>query len=295
MRILICSDGSEQAENALRFGTLIASKTGAEVTLLGVVEKPSDEAQLLIALRRGLQIAREKNVNIELLTRSGEPVIEIRKHTSGKTYDVVLIGAAHKGHAGPFVMSVRAYKLINIMKAPVLVVAGERDQLKRILICSGGGAYIDTAIDLAARIALPLGATVTLFHVLPHAPAVFDGLIDYTEDPQKLLTSSSVLGRNLNREKETLENAGVRTEIVIRYGDVGQEILEQVQLEDYDLIVAGSSPIGSAVRTYLMGNVTSEIVNRSRRPVLVVRCIVKKTSGGIFKFFRRFKKDQPTG
>ena len=271
MKILICSDGSEQADNALKFGALIAAGNGAAVTLLGVVENAGDEAPLLDALKRGMQFAKEKNVDIELVTRSGDPVVEIKKHTAQKAYDLVLIGAVYKGHSGPFIMSVKAYKLIKIIGAPVLVVVGTRPQLKKVLICSGGRSYIDKAIDLAVKIALPVEAAVTLFHVLPEAPAMYDNIVEHTEDAATLLASNSMLGRNLRREKELLEKAGVKTEVMVRYGDVAPEILEQIRVGDYDLIVTGSSPMGGAVHTYLMGDVTSEIVNRSRRPVLVVR------------------------
>lgn len=271
MKILICSDGSEQAENALEFGALIAAGNGAAVTLLGVVENAGDEEPLLDALNRGMQFAKEKNVKIELLTKSGEPVAEIKKHTAEKAYDLVLIGAVYKGHAGPFIMSVKAYKLIKIIGAPVLVVAGKRPELKKVLICSGGRSYIHKAIELTVKIALPLEAAVTLFHVLPEAPAMYDGVMECTENAETLLASNSMLGRNLRREKELLEKAGVKTEVMVGYGDVTPEILEQIRVGDYDLIVTGSSPMGGAVHTYLMGDITSEIVNRSRRPVLVVR------------------------
>ena len=271
MKILICSDGSEQADSTLKFGALIAAANGAAVTLLGVVENEGDETPLLDALKRGMEFAKEKNVNIELLTKSGDPVMEIKKHTAEKAYDLVVIGAVHKGHAGPFIMSVKAYKLIKIIAAPVLVVVGKRSELKKVLVCSGGRSYIDKAIDLAIKIAKPLEATVTLFHVLPETPAMYDGIMERTDDVETLLASNSMLGRNLRREKVLLEKAGVKTEVMVRYGDVAPEILEQIRVGDYDLIVTGSSPMGGAVHTYLMGDVTSEIVNRSRRPVLVVR------------------------
>jgi hypothetical protein len=41
MKILICSDGSSQAENAVGFGGLIAAACGAETTILGITEKPA--------------------------------------------------------------------------------------------------------------------------------------------------------------------------------------------------------------------------------------------------------------
>lgn len=291
MNILVCSDGSEQADSALRFAVTIAGGTKAAVTLLGVVEQSGDEAPLLDALRRSMQFAKDKNVEVGLVTKNGEPVGEIQRHAAEKPYDLVLIGATYKGHAGPYVMSIKAYKLIKVIAAPVLVVTGRRPQLKRVLICAGGGSYINKAIELTGQIAHAMDATVTLFHVLPSAPAMYGGIMGDEEDVESLLASKSQLGLNLRREKETLEGLGVRTELKVRHGDVALRILSEIGEGDYDLIVAGSSPAGGAFRTYLMGDVTSEIVNRAQRPVLVVRAEKKPAGhGGFFGFLRRFRR-----
>jgi nucleotide-binding universal stress UspA family protein len=271
MKLLICTDGSAQAENAVRFGGLIAEKCEAETTILGITEKPGEEDAVFDSLRRAQQLLKQRGVNAEIITKAGEPIEEIVKRTEETSYDLVVIGAVRKGTRGPFLMSAKAYKIIKAVAPPVLVVIGARDTLKRILVCSGGEKYIDRAVEFSGRLARAAGASITLFHVMAEPPAVYSDLIKMEEDVNLLLHSSSGLGQNLRREKESLEAIGVPTKVRLRHGLVISEVFKEIRRGDYDLVVTGSSPEGGNLRTYIMGNITREIVNRAECPVLVVR------------------------
>lgn len=271
MKILICSDGSVQAENTVQFGGLIASACGAETTLLGITEKPSEEDAIFESLKRGLQLLKETGISAELIIKAGDPIEEIVKRTRETAYDLVVIGAVRKGTRGPFLMSAKAYKIIKAVEPPVLVVTGNRTSLKHMLICSGGEKYIEKAVEFSGHIARASDAHVTLFHVMNEPPPVFSDLSKMEEDVNLLLHSNSGLGQNLRREKELLERMGVDNDVRLRHGLVISEVLKEIRRVDYDLVVTGSSPTGGTLRTYIMGNMTREIVNRADCPVLVVR------------------------
>ena len=271
MKILICTDGSTQAENAVRFGGLIAEKCEAEATILAITEKPGEEDTVFESLRRAQQLLKEHGVNAEIITKSGEPIEEIVKRADETSYDLVVIGAVRKGTRGPFLMSAKAYKIIKAVAPPVLAVIGNRESIKRILVCSGGEKYIDRAVEFSGTLAKAAGASVTLFHVMAEPPAVYTDLIKMEEDVNLLLHSSSGLGQNLRREKEALQAMGVTAEVRLRHGLVISEVFKEIRRGDYDLVVTGSSPEGGNLRSYIMGNITREIVNRAECPVLVVR------------------------
>jgi nucleotide-binding universal stress UspA family protein len=271
MKVLICSDGSEQAQNAVRFGGLIAEKSNAETTILGITEKPAEEEAVFDGLRTAQQLLRDRGVTAELIIKAGEPIEEIVKRCEETSYDLVVIGAVRKGTRGPFLMSAKAYKIIKAVGPPVLVVIGQRETLKRVLVCSGGEKYIDKAVEFAGTIARAAGASVTLFHVMAQPPAVYSDLIRMEEDVNLLLHSNLGLGQNLRREKEFLDGMGVDSEVRLRHGLVISEVFKEIRRGDYDLVVTGSSPVGGSLRTYIMGNITREIVNRAECPVLVVR------------------------
>lgn len=147
--------------------------------------------------------------------------------------------------------------------------------IKRILICTGGRKYIDNAVALAGRIARGMQASVTLFHVMPEPPALYARLHRLEINVPAILNSKSELGRNLRDEKQTLDALGVPVEVRLRQGPVLHEIFQEIQEGNYDLVVTGSSLSRGSLRTYVLGDVTREIVNRSNCAVLVVRAGVK--------------------
>ena len=162
MKILICSDASQPAENAVRFAATIAGACKAETTILGITEKAGEEDRIFDSLKNAQQLLRDKGVNAESVIKAGEPIEEIVKRTEETSYDLVVIGAARKGTRGPFLMSAKAYKIIKAVAPPVLVVIGDRVTLKRILVCSGGEKYIDRAVEFTASLARATDAMVTI-------------------------------------------------------------------------------------------------------------------------------------
>ena len=269
MKILICSDGSEQADRAIRLGTSIAAGTGAEVTLFGIIEASGKSSQILDSLQRWQVVLVDKKILAEVVTKPGEPIAEIVKRTQAAKYDLVIVGAVRKETRGLFWMSSKAYKIIKEVAPPVLSVAGERTAIKRALICSGG-KYSDNAVRLTGQLAGALGASVTLLHVMPEPPAIYAGLPLMAETADRLLDSSSELGLTLRKEKDFLVAAGLSTEVHLRQGPVLAEILREISTGNYDLVVTGSA-LSRSLRTYVLGDISREIVNHSDCPVLVVR------------------------
>ena len=286
MKLLLCSDGSEQAERAVRFGAMIAAGCQAQVTLLGIIERVGNTDPLLETLKRVQAALIDKKVEAELVMKTGNPVVEIRKRTEESAYDVVVIGAVRKKIRGGFWMSSTTYKIIKEIRPPVLSVAGQVTALKRVLICSAGGRYIDAAVRLTASIARGTGAAVTLLHVMPEFPAIYAQLPRMEQTAAALLDSKSELGLNLRREKEALEAAGVPAEVRLRRGSVLEEILREMQAGDYDMVVTGSALSGS-LRTYVLGDISREIVNRVDRAVLVVRSEQVVPGLGLRGWFKR--------
>ena len=271
MKMLFCSDGSAAAENAVRFGALIAAACHAETTILGISEQAGTEDALVQSLRRSQELLKQHNLNAELITKAGRPVTEIVKRTQETTYDLVVIGAERRPGRTPALRSVKAYQIIEAVAPPVLVVLGERPALRRILLCSSGGAQAGKVVELTGMIASGAQAEVTLFHVLAAPPAMYADLLQQEEDVDRLLLSDSALGRGLRQQQATLTQLGVACTVRLRHGLVVPELLMELRQAEYDLVVAGSSPAGDPLRAYMLGNVTREIVNHAQWPVLIVR------------------------
>lgn len=275
MKILFCSDGSVNARKALRFGARIAAACGAEPSVLAISEEGADQDALLESLRCAQDAFKEYKLDAELITKKGRAVNEIVKRTMETHYDMVVIGAEHKNPflclLEPFSLSVRGHEIVESVEPPVLVVAKEPAGLRRMVLCTGGAAYFEKAIEFAGNIAKCANALVDLFHVVPEVPAMYADLVRMEEDADLLLESNSNLGRSLRHQKELLEQLGVFGQLRLRQGAVVPELLKELQKTDYDLVVCGSMASDEKLRKYIIGDTARDIVNCSELPVLVVR------------------------
>lgn len=271
MRILICSDGTKPAENAIQTGALIAAPIETQITLLGIAEESRNEAPLRRALEAQAQPLGRRGLKPEIVIRTGEPVHQILVQTSKTNYDLVVIGSRRKDEAGHYWRSGKTYEVIKSIRPPVLVAIGDCHRLKRFLICTGGKEFIEEAIQLTGKVAAAVGASVTLLHVMAEPPAVYADLVRLEEDVDRLLSSGSELGVNLAQQKKDLERAGVPTAVRVRHGIVVDQVFEEAREGNYDLIVAGSSRARGMFRHYIMGDLTRRILDRANCPVLVAR------------------------
>jgi nucleotide-binding universal stress UspA family protein len=270
MKILLCSEGTERSGNAIQLGLTIASATKSEVTIFGITELESEEIKLLEALRQTQRAFLAAGVNVEILSKHGDPISEIAKRAVEGDYDLIVIGGEAKPGGQISVLSQKAYEIIELLVRPVLVVPMPRANIRRILICSGGATYIEAAIKLVIGLARDLSASVTLFTVLPEAPVMISDRTESEVDVETLLASNSVLGKNLRSERKMIEAAGVSAEVRVRSGFVDVEIAAEIKSGDYDLVVLGSKPSRDVFSNYLLGNMTRRLVNWVLRPVLVV-------------------------
>jgi nucleotide-binding universal stress UspA family protein len=276
MKILVCSEGSLRAWKALDFAGILANATAATVTILGIAEEENDAVPK--TLQQGQRSLEQKAIRTELIMKYGEPLPEIVNQTKQDQYDVVVIGGERRAGHGFYLGSAKIYSIIEAISPPVLMVPEFRPEIKRILVCSGGGTYIDNAVKFTAPLAQAFGASVTILNILAEPPAMHARLITLEEDVRALLNSNCALSKNLRHAKATIEQSGVEANIRIRHGIVITEILREAAELDYDLIVAGSYPEPDPWRDYVIGNVTRKIINRADRPVLIIRSDKKPVS-----------------
>jgi len=283
MKILICSDGMPASENAIELTALLVGPLNPQITLLGIAEKSSDERPLREALERQAQSLWTQSARPNIVVRAGEPVREILDQTSNTSYNLVIVGARWSGATGQYWRSERTYEVIKAIQPPVLVAIGDRKQLKRFLVCTGGKEFIEKAVQFTGEIAAALGASVTLLHVMAEPPAIYVNLVQLEENVDQLLESKSELGTNLLREKRLLERLAVSAEVRLRHGIVIDQVFEEVRAGDYDLIVTGTSQARGLLGHYIMGDLTRSILNLANCPVLVARAGKPKATRTLWK------------
>ena len=283
MKILICSDGTDSAQRAIELAALLARPLNAETTLLGIAETSHDEQRLRESIHTHGRLLEGRGVSPNIILQSGEPVWQIVEETSKSNFDLVVIGARWTGAVGAYWRSKKTYELIKSIQPPVLVAIGERKQLKRFLICTGGKEFIEQAVQFTGTLAAAVGASVTLLHVMAEPPAMYADLVRMEENVDQLLQSKSELGTNLRRQKRELDRLGVAAEVHLRHGIVIDQVFAEVRDGNYDLVVTGTSQERGLLRHYIMGDLTRSILNRANVPVLVARAGAPKPARTLWK------------
>jgi nucleotide-binding universal stress UspA family protein len=271
MKILLCTDGSSYAAEALRFGALIAREARDQVTLLGVLENPQEERKVIRMLQRTSNALCEDVPHVETLIRRGHAAEEILEETEENPYDLVVVGSRGRRGITRFVLGSTAARLARYCPSSVLIVKGKRRSLDRILVCTAGAESGERDTEFAGRIARLTGATVAVLHVMSQLPLSLD--VDVTDlecSTRVLLTSDAREGVHLRKALRILRDFDVEAEPKVRHGLVVDEILAEAKAGDYDLIVTGAH-VASGLGRFMLTDNTEQIVLASDRPVLVVK------------------------
>ena len=133
--------------------------------------------------------------------------------------------------------------------------------MKRIVVAAKAGADQPWLADAAANLAEEIGADV--------AVVSFDGLEleAFSTLPRSELAKGAEAAANAVAER--IRSAGVTAHAEHRSGPVVRGVLVFAEEQEADLIVVGATTRGRVARR-MLGTVTTRVIERSRRPVLVI-------------------------
>ncbi len=144
-KILLPTDGSKFAENAAQHAIWIASRSGAEIIVLNVIETSSlvglPAEDLIVRIkemlkeegRRSLERISEmvtesekeskiEDIKITLKTEEGSPADAILKTIEKEDVDLVVMGTSGKHGLDRFLLGSVTEKVVRSAKCPVLAV-----------------------------------------------------------------------------------------------------------------------------------------------------------------------------
>ncbi len=120
----------------------------------------------------------------------------------------------------------------------------------KILICSDGMPASENAIELAALLAKPLKAKITLLGIAEKA------------------SDQGPLRNTLERQAQSLRTQDAQPDILVHAGEPVRQILDQTSNTSYDLVLVGARWTG-ATGNYWRSERTYEVIKAIRPPVLV--------------------------
>ena len=156
-------------------------------------------------------------------------------------------------------------------------------EIKKILYTTDLSETSNFAFSYAASLANRYDAVISIFHVLKDALPTSENLVSNVLGEEKW---KELLDRNkteiVEKIRRRLEDFCEETkaalpscpfmmeEVIIKIGNPVEEIIREVDNNDYDMVVMGAHGQG-AIANAVMGSVSRRVVRRCRTPVLVIR------------------------
>lgn len=265
-RIVLATDGSEQAQPAVDATAALGRDSSAEVAVVHVWngedqgEARRRMAGTLYRLRAAGLVAEPK-----LSQASGEGVAAaIRQAARDFDADLIVLGSRGLSDWESIYKHSVSHQVLSATDCPVLVVRtqpnGGVNGARRVLLAIAGGHDLAPGVRAAVAAAKAEGSRVMVVHV---AQAIFgvhgEVYIESEEEIQATMAGAIAL----------VEQAGVTAEgMVAHSGPVAKAVAEIAAGWNADLIVVGSSRMGD-LGSLVLGSVSHALLHETDRPVLI--------------------------
>jgi nucleotide-binding universal stress UspA family protein len=147
--------------------------------------------------------------------------------------------------------------------------------LDKVLLATDGSDYSGKAVAFAIKLLGGTSCKVTLLTVAeePVYPPVADGITPPFEPipPYEDMREAVMAGAQdiLERGEVPLKEAGIEVESEVRFGNPAKEILQELETDEYDMLIMGSHGRG-AMGEIVLGSVSYRVSHHARHPLLIV-------------------------
>jgi nucleotide-binding universal stress UspA family protein len=266
MRILLYAGPAPSREMVLHFSAQIVQKCATSLTL--VTGGGEERRPLLEDAAARLRIP--DHVPVTLSALAGNSQVAILAAARAQPYDLVILGRLHQP-LGRLLPGAHSKAIAQRLEPSVLRIHGPARPIRRILVASGGDYHTFADVDVAAQIAGPLGAAATLLHVVSQQSLLFEGFQARRGGVGSFLSDDSPEAKTLHQATARLRDRGVACELKGRVGPVLDEILAELRIGNYDMLVIGAHRVASALDRILLEDITDDLLDVSPLPVLVVK------------------------
>jgi len=279
-RILLATDGSEDAVRATEAASDLAQKGGAELHVVHVWHDVRGFAHDFVKRELRRQGQEVLDGQVEKIRAAGGEVAKAHLRGGRTSNEIIalgdeigagllVVGSRGMGTVQRILMGSQSEEIVHHARVPVLVLRGAQEVWPPARVVIGEDFSDDArkAGELAAAIGRLYGAGGLLVYSHPDLPDVPPGearstiqnLIDMRERDEEMLDE---------RATSLEETLGGRPEVKVSDGYPANVLLEASHEVQPSLVAIGSRGLAGIVRTRL-GSVSTKVVTAAHGPVLV--------------------------
>lgn len=293
--IVLATDGSEESDLAARAAMDLRDETGANLHVVHAWQTaPAAFPAPVTVLRSRLpreeaagvlegQVERIRAGGGEVEAahlRRGPVAGEIAAVTEELNADLVVVGTRGTGTTARFMLGSVSEEVARISPSPTLVVRGGEGAWppRKVVVGDDLSGVAERAGELGARIGGLFGASVLLALGFP-SPAAFAHAEAYAR-ASRVRVSESMFGEGgevLRRRAIRLEELlGERPAIEVSAGDAATIIRDAAAEDEGPVLVAVGSRGLDALRRFVVGSVSTDVLRTASGPVLVYPAAAKR-------------------
>lgn len=300
MRVLIATDLSSHAEDALALVAGLAMPAGSAVRIVHVVEPfpainalaPAEmltlaaegEREIMTELDRKAAMFRERAFVVQTALVIGRPADMIVDEAQRFHADLVVVGSRGRRRVAATLLGSVSAEVVDRAPCPVLVARGRA--LTRLILAEDGSDTAAAGADLVTNVpalrALPVQVVSVVDAPFPFTaansdagPSMHAAIQAYYDSLPSLREATS---RIANDRSAKLSAAGVEATAEMREGDAADELIAAAAASRADGIVIGSHGRTGVSRLFL-GSVARTVLFNAPCSVLIVRAPVAVKNG----------------
>jgi nucleotide-binding universal stress UspA family protein len=287
-RLLVCSDGSEQARNAARAAAEIARRFQADITLLSVfypsalmmpfASAPEAAPQMEVVMELGEEmhthiqqetgkVLTEAGVPFQPRREFGHPVDTIVAAAQDLQADLIVLGSRGLSAWKALLLGSVSDGVLHHAPCPVLIVRGERTTFPRVLLASDGSAGAYKATLTAGALARKFEAPLIILNVLEPLGPLSRVLQGEVSPESCSLQARAIVAQRIRTVAEQADASYILHQEV---GHPAETIVRYARENDCPLIVIGSRGM-SSLKSFAVGSVSDRVAQHAHGSVLVVR------------------------
>ncbi|HTY22766.1 MAG TPA: universal stress protein [Desulfomonilaceae bacterium] len=276
MKVLVAVDRNPETFVGLRYACHLLENCNARIEALHVRPALNDiaaESYAPFLSKDGLEEAIEREtqeitkqfrehtgpcsaagIRCSLDVATGDAADEILSMAQTEGHDLIVLGSHEESYLKGFLLGTVHAKILHYARQPVLIVRQFRE-IRKVLVAYRGSGTDDAAVHFASSLLLPKRPELTLLHVQETGKS----------------ESDEFARACLQKGAEILRQSDYDPITKMAKGEFVEEILKNVAVHRYDLIVLGAYGHNRPKYKRLISDEALNLARLTTRPILVFR------------------------